>query len=180
MCVRLFCAYLYLSQSFDSETDIFDKCQKKALEEIRPEISRYEANGDLDREKKSELTALFALMTTFLEVRKTRSFVDRLKTYSEESADPKTSLDKLIKSEDQFIPFKDPLFTFQDIANNIFYYNVAVAIDPNIMLNVVLANYDLYKGERHRKTLLDSIKKWKVKEAWNRAVSKVDSTDQKS
>jgi hypothetical protein len=180
MCVRLFCAYLYLCQSFESETDIFGKCQKKAMQEIEPEILRYEQNGDLDKEKKERLVALFRLMMRFLAIIKTPSFVDRLRHYAEEGADPKMTLGQLMQSEDQFIPFKDPLLTFDDIKNNILFHHVALAIDPNIMLNVVLANYDVYTKEKHLSVLLESIKKWKVKQAWNKSVEAVASTKKSS
>ena len=176
MCVRLFCTYLYLSEQFKSETDIFAKCQKKALEGIRPEILQYEQNKELDEGKERKLGALFVLMMKFLGEKKTRSFIDRLKDYSQEAQDPKATLSKVMESNDRFIPFKDPLLTFEDITNNIFHHHVALAIDPNILLNVVLANYDLYQGERHRSILLDSFKKWKVKQAWNISAREVQST----
>lgn len=180
MCVRLFCAYLYLSQIFESETDIFYKCQKKAIQEIEQEILRYEQNGDLDKEKKDELFALFRLMMQFLMTIKTPSFIDRLKHYVEDAANPKTTLDELVQSEDQFIPFKDPLLTFDDIKNNILYHRIALAIDPNIVLNVVLANYDLYSKEKHLSILSDSIKKWKVKQGWNASVKAIISAKKNS
>lgn len=180
MCVRLFCAYLYLCQLFESETDIYGKCRKKAVEEIEPEILRYERNGDLDKEKKERLFALFKLMMKFLEIMKTPSFLDRLRHYVEEAADPKMTLGRLLESDDQFVPFKDPLMTFEDIKNNILLYNIALAIDPNIMLNVVLANYDLFRKEKHLSVLLESIKKWKVKQAWNKSVDAIASTKKTS
>ncbi len=180
MCVRLFCAYLYLCQSFESETDIFGKCQKKAKEEIEPEILRYEQNGDLDKQKKERLSALFTLMMRFLAITKAPSFVTRLRHYAEAAADPKKTLEQLVESEDQFIPFKDPLLTFDDIKNNILFHKIALAIDPNIVLNVVLANYDLYRKEKHLSVLLESIKKWKVKQAWNESVAALASIEKTS
>lgn len=179
MCVRLFCAYLFLCQSNESVTDIFEKCQKKAKEEIEPEILRYEKNGDLDKKKQERLFALFALMMRFLAIIEAPSFVTRLKHYAEETADPKKTLEQLVTNGDQFIPFRDPLLTFEDIKNNILFHNIALAIDPNIVLNVVLANYDLYR-KQHLPVLLESIKKWKVKQAWNKSVEAIASAKKTS
>jgi hypothetical protein len=175
MCDRLFCAYLHLHQSFEGELDIFGKCKKKAMDEISPEISRYEQNKELDKEKKDKLTRLFKLMIHFLPTIKTPSFIDRLKYYAEEAVDSNMTLEKLVQSEDEFIPFKDPLMSFDDIKNNILFHHIALAIDPNIVLNVVLANYDLYREEKHLSVLLDGIKKWKVKQAWNRSAEAIAS-----
>jgi len=171
MSSRLFCAYLHLRRPSIGGADIFGKCQYKARQEVEPEIKRYRAEKELDTEKEAKLSSLYSLMIQFLKTIELPSFLDRLRTCSERTGDPKTTLKELLKDETRkFIPFQDPVFKFNDIRNNILYHHISLAIDPNIMLNVVLANYDQYRQQEHLPVIVDSIKKWKVKQVWNYSV----------
>lgn len=170
MCSRLYCAYLYLLESFRTDSDIFHRCQKKAREDVEQEIQRYETNEDLDTEKKTKLGFLCSLMEQFCRSIKILTFLDRLEKHVGESENSKTTLKEILKNEDLFLPFKDPVMTFGDINNNVLLHHISLAIDPNILLNVVIANYDSYQKEAHLKIIIDSIKKWKVKQAWNSSV----------
>lgn len=145
MCSRLYCSYLYLLETFETQSDIYGNCQKKAKKDVEEEIERYEANGDLNAEKKTKLSNLYSLMQQFCHSIETPTFLDRLERYARESENPKTTLAEVLKSEGLFVPFRDPPLTFGDIKNNILFHHVSLAIDPNILLNVVIANYDIYK-----------------------------------
>lgn len=172
MSSRLFNVYQCLRTPIKGKTDILAKCQLKAKREVEQEIKRYRAGGELIPEKEQKLLHLYSLMAQFFEIIKLPSFLDRLAKYSEQSGNPEASLDNILKDETgRFIPFHDPLFNFDDIRNNILYHHISLAIDPNIMLNVVLANYDLYQKDEHFKVIVDSIKKWKVKQVWNCSVN---------
>jgi len=157
-------------ESFSINSDIFNRCQKKARQDVEQEIYRYEANEDLDTEKKTKLGFLYSLMEQFCRSIKILTFLDRLEKHVGESENSKTTLKEILKNEDLFLPFKDPVMTFGDINNNVLLHHISLAIDPNILLNVVIANYDSYQKEAHLNIIIDSIKKWKVKQAWNSSV----------
>jgi len=171
MSSRLFCVYQYLIRPMKSETDIFGKCQLKAKEEIGREIRRYETEGELDNEKEQKLLLLYSLLAQFFERIKVPSFIDKLARYSKQAANPKATLKEILQTrQNEFIPFQDPLLEFDDIKNNILYHHISLAIDPNIVLNVVLANYDLYRRDEHLSVIVDGIRKWKIKQVWNNSV----------
>lgn len=168
MSSRLFCAYQYVKGPIKGKTDIFGKCQVKARQEVEKEIKRFRVEGEFNSEKEQKLLYLYSLMAQFFETIKVPSFFDRLEKYSEQAGNPKVSLEEALKDEKRrFIPFSDPLLNFNDIRNNIFYHHISLAIDPNIVLNVVLANYDLYRKDKHFRVIVDSIRKWKIKQVWN-------------
>jgi len=173
MSSRLFCVYQYLTSSFNSEMDIFYKCQTKARQEIEPEITRYEAEQELDSAKKQKLSSLYSLMVQFLGTIDIPTFLNRLEEYRQQSTNSQATFNNLLKDERKFIPFQDPLFNFEDIRNNILYHHISLAIDPCVMLNVVLANNDLYQMKEHLPVVIDSIRKWKIKQVWNLSVDEL-------
>jgi len=171
MSSRLFSVYQYLIRPKKSETDILGKCQLKAKEEIEPEIHRYEIEEELDPEKEQKLLSLYSLLEQFFETIKVPSFIDKLARYSDQAANPKATLKEILQArDDEFIPFQDPLFDFNDIKNNILYHHISLATDPDIVLNVVLANLDLYQKHEHLSVIVDSIRKWKIKQIWNYSI----------
>jgi hypothetical protein len=167
---RLFCVYKNLedsSASIQSKTDILGKCQQRVRQELGDEIQTYELGGDLDGRKKENLSALLILLRKFLQTVQVPSFEKRLEAYIGQSGEAAKTLKEILNSPGVFIPFQDAALTFDDIRNNILSHHISLAIDPNIMLNVVLANYDRYSKTEHLSVIVDSIRKWKVKQAWN-------------
>jgi len=173
MASRLFSVYQCLRTPIRGKTDIFGKCQLKAKQEVEREIKRYREGGELHPEKEKKLLHLYSLMAQFYETIKIPSFLDKLAKHSEQSSNPAVSLKDILEVNEKrrFILFQGPLLIFDDIRNNILYHHISLAIDPNILLNVVLANYDLYQKDEHLKVIVDSIKKWKVKQVWNYSVN---------
>jgi len=169
---RLFCVFQYLRGPINIKTDILGKCQLRAKRDVELELRRYGRERKLDNENEKRLLALYKLMAQFLETIKAATFSEKLTEFIEQSANPAAKLDELLKGKDEsnFVPFQDPLPYFEDIKNAIFHHHVSLAIRPEIMLNVVLANYDLYRKNDHLSVIVDSIKKWKIKQNWNSAI----------
>jgi len=182
MCYRIYSAYLYLTAPTKSQSDIFSICQQVAKEQIQPEVTRYEDEGNLDSEKERVLTQLFQLMVKFSRTIKTPTFVHRLDNYIAESQTSAITLKDLIRKKEaldpegkqKFIQFKDPLLSFDRIKNTIFNFGISLAIDPNILLNVVIANLDEYNKETHYEVIVDSIKKWKIKSVWDSSIDVIN------
>jgi hypothetical protein len=167
MSFRLFSTYQFLKTPYKNASDIFGRCQAKAQREVEKEIKAYEEEGELDSVKERELASLYSLMSQFLGTIKMPLFLDRLMEYNRQSGNPEVTLSEMLKDERQIIPFQDPLLDYDDIKNNILYHHISLAIDPNIMLNVILAEYDLYQEKEHLSVIVDSIRKWKIKQVWN-------------
>jgi hypothetical protein len=165
---RLFCAFPYLQKYQEVDTDIFGKCQLKARHDTQREMQAHKES--LNSEKEKQLSDLNYLMAQFFETIKIPSFIDKLVEYSEQTANPKVTLVDILKDESKFISFQDPPLNFDDIKNNILYHHISLAVRPEIILNVVLANYDLYSKSRHLTVIIDSIKKWKIKQVWDSSV----------
>ena len=171
---------LVLDYTAKSQSDIFIRCQEIGKNEIYPEVTRYEDEGNLDTEKKQALTEIFRLMVKFRQIIKTPTFLQRLDNYVVKSQQSEATLKDLLKKEllntgekPKFIPFKDPLLSFDHIRNTIFEFGISLAIDPNILLNVVIANADIYNKEDDLDVIVESIKKWKIKEAWNLSIGQI-------
>lgn len=179
MCYRLYSAYLYLTSSITSQSDIFERCQEIAKNDIEPEVRRYEEKANLNSENKRALTELFKLMTKFRQTVPTPTFLQKLDNYIAQSQSLNTTLKVLLKkgtpdfeNRPKFIPFKDPLLSFDHIKKSIFE-GVSLAIHPDILLNVVLANANTYNKDEDYDIIVDSIKKWKIKEVWNSAIAEI-------
>ena len=173
MSSRLFCVYQYLKAPIEDKTDISSRCQMKAIKEVEQEIKRYRMEGELDSIKEDKLSTLYSLVSQFSETIDAPSFSQRLNAYFRQAGNSKITLSEILKKKEtiDFIPFQDCLLEFKDIRNNILHHHISLAIDPNIMLNVVLANYDEYQKNEPLGVVVDSIKKWKTKWVWNHSVS---------
>ncbi len=179
MCYRIYSVYLYLTSPALSQSDIFKRCQEVAKAEIQPEVSRYEDEGNLDSENERSLSELFKLMTKFRHTIPVPTFLQILDNYIVQSQPSGATLKSLLKkgtpdfeNRPKFIPFKDPLLSFDNIQNAIFQ-GVSLAIHPDILLNVVIANADDYNKDEDYDIIVDSIKKWKIKEVWNSSISQI-------
>lgn len=180
MCFRIYCAYLYLTSPVKSDSDIFGRCQTVAKAEVQAEVSRYEDEGNLDNDKETNISELYHLMFRFRKTIKTPTFVQRLDEYIAQSQISAVKLKDLLKKDvldvegkHKFIPFKDPLLTFDNITNTVMFHHISLAIDPNILLNVVIANYQSYNKDEHYEVIIDSIKKWKIKNVWNFSIQNI-------
>jgi hypothetical protein len=119
-------------------------------------------------------------MFRFRKTIKTPTFVQRLDEYIAQSQISAVKLKDLLKKDvldvegkHKFIPFKDPLLTFDNITNTVMFHHISLAIDPNILLNVVIANYQSYNKDEHYEVIIDSIKKWKIKNVWNFSIQNI-------
>jgi hypothetical protein len=172
---RVYSAYLYITSPATSQSDILKRCQEIAKSEIQPEVLRYEDECNLNSENEQALTELFRLMTKFRKTIPVPTFLQRLDNHIAQSQLSATTLKILLKkgtpdfdNRPKFIPFKEPLLSFEHIRNAIFA-GVSLAIHPDILLNVVIANADDYDKDEDYDVIVDSIKKWKIKEVWNLA-----------
>jgi hypothetical protein len=173
MSARLFCVYKYLETSASPFTDILNRCISSCKGRVQTEIKKYEESGELTTDKKNQLSLLFRLISDFFFSLPLTSFIQRLKNHMVTTAKPQ----RLIEADEEemkFVPFTDPVFTYDEIRELIFDHHVSLAIDPNVLLNVVLANFHLFKKEEHLKVIVDSIRKWKIKEAWNLSLKEVN------
>ncbi|MGA3291299.1 MAG: hypothetical protein ABSD42_13790 [Candidatus Bathyarchaeia archaeon] len=181
MCYRIYSAYSYLQSAVKPESDIFSRCQEVAKAQIEPEVTRYEDDGNLNSQSEQMLTQLYQLMVKFRRTIKTPTFVQRLDNYIADSQLPNVTLKGLLKKEalnvegnPKIIPFKDPVLTFDQIKNTLLN-GISLSIDPNILLNVVIANLDNFNKEAPCEVIIDSIKKWKIKSVWNYSLSTLET-----
>lgn len=173
MSARLFCVYKYLETSTSPYTDILNRCINSCKGEVQTEISKYEGSGELAEDKKNQLSILFRVISEFFSSLGLTSFVQRLKNHVVATSKPQKFIEPG-EEEMKFIPFIDPVFTYDRMGELIFDHHVSLAIDPNVLLNVVLANFHLFKKEEHLSVIVDSIRKWKIKEAWNASAKEVN------
>jgi hypothetical protein len=179
MCYRIYSVYLYITSHATSQSDVLKRCQEIAKSWIEPEVNRYEDAGNLNSENKRALNELFRLMTKFRQTIPNPTFLQRLDNHIAQSQPLGTTLKVLLKkgtpafeNRPKFIPFKEPLLSFDHIRSAIFE-GVSLAIHPDILLNVVIANADDYSKDEDYDIIVDSIKKWKIKEVWNSAVRSI-------
>lgn len=71
------------------------------------------------------------------------------------------------------VPFNEPPFTVDEIREHFFNGLIPLAIHPNILFNVVFANYKEYDPSQHSIVLAESIRKWHILESWRPALGKV-------
>lgn len=98
----------------------------------------------------------------------------QLKRYQEESSPSKELLDymKDYSKDTDLIAFKEPPFKVEDIRRYFFEGLIPIAIHPNILFNVVFANYKEYDSDVHLTVLVESIKKWRILESWQESLAR--------
>lgn len=173
MSVRLYSVYQYLDSTRSNYTDILHRCVNSCKGKIVEKIDRYEKSGQLEEDEKQKIHELYKEISEWYKNLKPNSFTQTLKNYVLESRRSVSEAEKA-KSEKKFVLFPNLLFDFNEIRNLLLEDRISLAINPNILLNVVLANLELYDRERHLDALVDSIKKWKVKQAWQLSINEIN------
>ena len=164
MALRLETVMHFLEEYFPY-TDIFPKCKSAIGLQKEDQPSIFERVSDIinaknfSSEQKKEIDNLYNLISKWLDKLNFSSFRDILKTYANP---PEKQLSDRI--------FNDPVFNFDEIKELILTDRVSLAIDPAILLNVVLSSYDEYNPDIHFDVITDSIAKWKIKKVWNKII----------
>ena len=172
---RLFVLYQYLGSSVSIKSDILAQCHQRAWKRMQDEIDKYERGGQLDKEKEERLSLLHSMLTKFFQTFRVPLFLDIIKEHDRQTASDRWILEELLKSEQAFIPFHDPAMSFNDIQSNVLDHHISLAFHPNIILNVVLSDYELYRKADHLDVIVDSIKKWKIKQTWESSADALES-----
>jgi hypothetical protein len=149
---------LYLSQrkleswrlsfvkTYKGRYEILQRCVAK----MQPQVDAFIEQSMPDRKAQKSLDSLFELIQGWLKASGARDFESVLDNYS-------TSCDDF-----------NPELTYQEIVRYTFEKYVPPAIHPNILLNVVLAEYEKYDTTKHYNVVVDSIKNWKVAQSWKK------------
>jgi hypothetical protein len=149
---------LYLSQrKLESWRLSFAKTNKgkyeimqRCVAKMQPQVDAFIEQSMPNRKTQKNLDALFGLIQGWLKASEARNFESVLDDYS--------------LSCDNF----NPELSYEEISKYIFEKYVPPAIHPNILLNVVLAEYEKYDFSKHYNVVVDSIKNWKVFQSWKK------------
>jgi len=170
MCVRLYSTYQYLERSRSLYTDILHRCLNSCKSQILEKCSAYERSGELSKEKKEKLADIYQIFSKWFSSLKIKSFNKILREYALKANSAKLKKDLTHK----YAPFPNVVFSYDEIVDLIFLRSVSLAIHPNILLNVILSNMDKYNGNAHFDVLVDSIKKWKIVQAWELSIKSIN------
>jgi len=166
MCVRLYSVYCYLESVRSTYTDIVHRCLDSFKAKIGEKVLEYEESGELSEEKKEKLEDIYQKISGWFPLLRVNSFKQTLREYVLTAK----SVGFENRTNSKFAPFPHLVFSYDEIDNLIFRDRISLAIHPNILLNVILSNLGKYNRHIHYDVLVDSIKKWKIKQAWERSI----------
>jgi len=159
MALRIRAVQEYVTTTDVEYTDIFDKCKSHCFEIVGEKIKNFLAAADFSVEKEEKIIEMYKIVSGWFDELNPYSFRMALKNYQLQKNDE--------KSEKTFV---DPVYSFSEIADLVLTNQVSLAIDPRILLNVVMAQYQRYDPEKHFEIMTDSILKWKIRREWNKIV----------
>jgi hypothetical protein len=169
MALRLKAVQMYMNDSETPYTDIFDKCKSACSKMTSSRINAVIKAEKYSGEKEEQITTIFKAISEYFDELGLPSFRMELKKYLLKSEAKETEKD-----------FIDPLYDFDEIKELLLDNAVSLALDPRIILNVVMAQYEKlttgvssgrFLSERHYEIITDSLLKWKIEKEWRKAIS---------
>jgi hypothetical protein len=170
MSSRLYAVNKYLQTAHSQHTDYLTRALSFCKPLITRELARYEQSGELSDEVKTELDMFYDAVASWLRSRRITLFTDRLARYVAQGSRAREMVDKQIIDR---VPYVDPIFTFDEVVDLVFTKKVSLALDPTLLLNVVLAVSDKYTPQGYSERLVDCMYKCRVKQAWDLALSSI-------
>jgi hypothetical protein len=159
MALRIRAVQEYVTTTDVEYTDIFDKCKSHCFETVGEKVQNLLAAADFSSEKEEKIIGMYKIVSGWFDKISAYSFRMALKNYQLQKNDEKSEK-----------TFADPLYKFSEIADLVLDNQISLAIDPRILLNVVMAQYEQYDPEKHFEIMTDSILKWKIRKEWNKII----------
>ncbi len=169
MVLRLRAIQLYVNEQDIAYTDIFDKCKAACIKMTSDKIeASIKAESDF-KQKEEKIKILYKAITDFYDKLGFPSFRLALKHYQLQANTKETEMN-----------FTDPFFDFEDITRFILEDSVSLAINPVILINIVMAQSDNPKyfipndrfiSQVRFEVITDSITKWKILMEWRKATA---------
>ena len=156
MAVRIKAVKHYLDTTQSCYTDIFERCRASCYEMVGSKVENILKSANLPKEKEEDIVKIYEIISTELNSLGMKTFIQSLRDYVTQAENKRNKY-----------VFTDPLYTFSEIVDLVMKDGISLAIDPNILLNVIIANYERYLPDEHIEVIKDSFLKWRIKEAWN-------------
>jgi len=165
MSSRLYAVKLYVERGLSNitYTNFLAEGAKFCSPTLAKEIQKYEENNQLDGSVEKELERFYDVVASWLDARGVRLFTKRLRQYVTESSE---AVRAPVEGDLDLMPYVDSIFTLDDVVKLLFKDEVALAIDPMILLNIGLMNSAPYTPEGWYKMYVNCIRKYRIKKAW--------------
>jgi hypothetical protein len=169
---RLYAVSRYLQTVESQYTDFLQHALNFCKPPLLAEISKHETSDELNGRIKGQLDMFYDSVTTWLRSKQIILFTHRLRKYVEESS---RSGQMIEVSEIDQIPYVDPIFTFKEVVDLVFEHKVPLALDPIIMLNLLLSASAGRSPQGFYQRFVKCMSNWCIKKAWSQALSNIKS-----